>query len=148
MSECIQSEFDAYRGATVTSPQFFEVEETLPEDITADCIKAGIQDGTYTPVKLSDYQYEGQLRKDYNTPNYYQLELEIHTETLEDYSYDFEYMTFTIPASETKNWDNKEHTLKFDILRITPDGSGAGEDEVEVWVEGQIRVKPTITERT
>lgn len=147
MSECIQSEFDAYQGTTVTSPQFFEVEETLPEDITADCIKDGIRDGTYTPVKLSDYTYEAHLRKDYNSPLVEDLELEIHVEVLDDFSYDFEYMTFTIKAIDTKDWDNKEHSLKFDILRIDEDENGSTEENVvNVWVEGSINVKPTITE--
>lgn len=144
---CIKVTIEADKGATVTSPNFFAVEEILAPDVTVADVEAGILDGTYTPVDLNLYTYEGKAAADYGQAAMVTLDLTVSTVTIDGTptgtgvnTYDV--VTFKIPPSETDTWENREQTLYFDIKRTLI----SDPTEVDIWVKGTIQVNPVITE--
>lgn len=137
---CQVVELDAFRGATLVSPNFFEVIELLPPGTDLAEIEAGIESGAYTPVDLDDYTYEGVVKPDYNQAAVVTLTPTVETKSTGSNSY--KYLTFKIDPSDTVLWDNREHDLLFDIKRTEI----ADNTNVDIWVKGTIKVKPVITE--
>lgn len=144
---CIKVIIDADKGATVTSPNFFAVEEILPPDATVADVEAGILDGTYTPVDLDLYTYEGKVSADYGQAALETLNLVVSQVTIAGTvtgsgTDTYDVVTFKIPPASTDTWDNREQTLIFDIKRTLI----SDPTEVDIWVKGKIKVNPVITE--
>lgn len=147
MSDCIAVTIEADKGATVTSPNFFGVEEILPPDTTVADVEDGILNGTYTPIDPNLYTYEGKVASDYGQATIVDLNLTISTVTIEGTPSNggtdtYQVVTFKIPPSETTTWDNREQTLIFDVKRTLISDL----TEVDIWVRGKIQVNPVITE--
>ena len=147
MSNCNTVSIDAYKGATVKSPNFFDVEEIAPPSSTIANIEQGILDGTYTPIDPNLYTYKGQVRADYGQGLVHELVLTTEVVTIEGVptgtgTDTYNVVKFKIPPSVTDTWENREHCLIFDIKRTLKTDT----DEVDIWVVGKIQVLPTITE--
>ena len=141
MSECIKVVIEADKGATVRSPNFFSIEELVPPSTTVGDIEDGIDAGTYTPVDLDLYSYEGKAQGEYGLGTVITLNPVVTTVTT---SGDNEYkvVSFKIPPATTNQWENKEQSFFFDIKRTLLSDT----TEVDVWVKGTIHVSPVITE--
>lgn len=147
MSSCNKIFIDSYRGTTVKSPNFFDIEEIAPPNTTIADVEAGILDGTYTPIDPSLYTYAGQVRADYGQGLVHILSLVIETVTIDGTATGtgtntYDVVTFKIPPSVTETWENREHCLLFDIKRTL----NSDTTEVDMWVVGKLNVLPTITE--
>ncbi len=147
MSNCTEVVLDAYKGTTIKSPNFFDIEEITPPGTTIADVEAGILEGTYTPKDPELYTYEGMVRTDYGQAVVHTLALTVETVNIVgDVSGTgtdtYKVVTFKIPPSVTTTWDNREHTMLFDIKRTLV----ADPTEVDVWVVGTLRVLPVITE--
>ena len=149
MTDCIKTQIDADVGATLNSPNFFGIEEIVPPNTTIADIEAGILTGIYTPIDPNLYTYQGQVRLDYGQAVISTLALVISTVTIngEDeegnpLTADYDVVTFKIPPAETTLWENKESCLLFDIKRTEI----ADDTNVDIWVKGEIKVHPVITE--
>ncbi|AGH57085.1 hypothetical protein VPMG_00068 [Vibrio phage VBP32] len=147
MSKCTKVTIEAYKGATVNSPNFFDIEEIASPGTTIADIEAGILDGTYTPVDPNLYTYQGQVKSDYKQALIHELSLTVKTVTIDGTptgtgTNTYDVVTFKIPPSVTELWDNRENCLLFDIKRTLV----ADATEVDMWVVGKLEVLPVITE--
>lgn len=147
MSDNIIVSIEADKGATVKSPNFFEIEEITEEGTTIADIEAGILDGSYTPKDPDLYTYVGKVSTDYGQAPLEDLNLEIETVTIEGSPTgsgvnSYKVLKFTILPSRTALWDNKENQLLFDVKRTEK----ADADNVDIWIRGTIQVRPVITE--
>ena len=146
MSNCTIVSIDAYKGTTVKSPNFFDIEEIIPPHSNIADIEDGLLTGKYTASDPNLYTYVAQVRTGYGQALIHQLDISIETETIDgevdggvgEYSV----VTFKIPPAVTNTWDNREHSLLFDIKRTLIEDP----TEVDIWVKGNINVLPTITE--
>jgi hypothetical protein len=146
MTDCIITKLEADASATLKSPNFFEIEEVAPDGTTVADIEAGILNGTYTPVDPSLYTYEGKVGTDYNKTSIYDLTLTVETVTIDGTASNggtntYDVVKFSIPPSVTSTWDNREHTLIFDVKRTEI----ADTDNVDIWIKGTIKVSPVMT---
>ena len=146
MSNCNKVTIDAFKGTTIKSPNFFEIEEITPPEANIADIEAGILTGEYTPINPALYTYEGKVSTDYGQATLHTLDLYIDTVTIdgtvEGGTNTYDVLKFRIPPSVTTTWDNREQTLLFDIRRTEK----ADTDNVDIWVKGTIDVSPVITE--
>lgn len=147
MNECIKVTVEADKGTTVKSPNFFGVEEILPPDADIATIEAGILDGSYTPINLDEYTYEGKLKTGYSEELVTDLNLSVDTKTIEGTptgggTNTYKILTFKILPDVTTTWDNREYDLLFDIKRTEISDT----TNVDIWVKGTIKVKAVITE--
>ncbi|AUR87160.1 hypothetical protein HYP58_gp14 [Vibrio phage 1.097.O._10N.286.49.B3] len=146
MSECINVALDVDVGTTINSPNFFSIEETVSPGTTIADIEAGILTGEYTPIDPNLYTYEGCIKSDYGQAKITDLDLSISTVTIEGTveggTDSYNVVTFKVPPSITKVWDNKGSCLLFDIKRTEI----ADATEVDIWVKGKLNVFPIITE--
>lgn len=155
MSDCIDVEIKAYKGATLVSPNFFSIEETAPEGATIADIERGIAKGIYTVVDPNLYTYKGMIKAGYDQEVLEDLNISISTKTFEHEDLDstpenplpslmgsYDVVTFKVLPTNTNEWNNKEYDLFFDIKRteiIDP-------TNIDIWVKGTIKVQPVITE--
>lgn len=155
MSDCITVEIDADKGATLVSPNFFSLEETVnPEHTIAD-VERGIASGEYTVIDPNNYTYQGMIKAGYGQAVLVNLDITISTKNFEHEDPDsteenplppitgsYEVVTFKVLPSVTSNWKNQEHTMLFDIKRTEK----ADTNNIDVWVKGKINVLPVVTE--
>lgn len=118
------------RGCTLVSPEIFSINEPVPANITYEQLEAGIADGTYTLKSLGDNTYLGLVRERPNTPLLAQLNITITDDRL----------VFSIPASVTSTWPNKQTTLFYDLF-----ATDINTDVVTPVVHGKILVHAAIT---
>ncbi|APC46059.1 hypothetical protein HYP06_gp010 [Vibrio phage vB_VspP_pVa5] len=149
MSDCIKVSIDADVGATLTSPNFFSIEELVPPGATIAEIEEGILNGTYTPIDPNLYTYEGLVKLDYGQPVVNTLTITIETVTIDGFdelgnpiSTDYDVVIFKILPEDTMLWENKSSCLLFDIKRTEV----ADPTNIDIWVKGKINVCPVITE--
>lgn len=161
MSDCIAVKIEADKGATLVSPNFFSIEETAPEGATIADIERGIGKGEYTPIDPNLYTYQGMLKTGYDKTALVDLDISISTKTFEyeDISSDpdlteapteplpmitgsYDIVTFKVLPSVTSKWDNRDHTLIFDIKRTEI----ADPTNIDVWVKGSVNVLAVVTE--
>lgn len=149
MSDCIKVSIDADVGATLTSPNFFSIEELVEPGLTITEIEEGILTGVYTPVDPNLYTYEGLVKLDYGQPTVNTLDISIETVTIDglDENEDpiqatYDVVVFKILPEDTMLWDNKSACLLFDIKRTEI----ADPTNIDIWVKGKINVCPVITE--
>lgn len=147
MSNCIKVVVDGDRGATIKSPNFFSVEEVVPPKTTIADIEAGILDGTYTPIDVDLYTYEGKLKADYGQATLVDLNFTVEIVTIDGTPENggtdtYKVLTFKILPASTATWDNKDTSLLFDIKRTEI----ADTTNVDIWVKGSIALSAVITE--
>lgn len=155
MSDCIKIEIEADKGATLTSPNFFSIEETAPEGVTIADIERGIASGDFTVVDPNLYTYEGMIKAGYEQASLVNLDISISTKTfthkdldstdenpLPDITGSYDVVTFKVLPLVTSTWKNTDHTLIFDIKRTEK----ADSDSIDVWVKGKINVLAVVTE--
>jgi hypothetical protein len=118
------------RGETLQSGKIFTVVEPLPLGISQYDLLQGIEESTYTLVSLANISYSGEVRDRANS---------VLRGTLV-FSVSDDQMSFTLPASVTKDWPNEASTYKYDVF------STNSVDGVVVRVlYGNISVEPAIT---
>lgn len=122
--------FKLKRGCTLKSGEIFSVNEVIPVNITADQLQAGIENGTYTLRSLNNKIFKGQVRERANSA----VIADIVFNTVNNK------MTFTVPASVTKTWPNKNDTFFYDVFE-TDTSTG----EVREVVYGKIVLVQAIT---
>ena len=146
MTSCTKVTIEADVGATLNSPNFFDIEEIVPPNTTIADIEAGILDGSYTPIDPNLYTYEGKVKADYNQAELNTLNLSVSTVTIAGTvtggTNTYEVVTFKIPPAETTAWENEERCLMFDVKRTEI----ADPTNIDIWVRGTIKVNPVITE--
>lgn len=155
MSNAIKIEINADKGATLISPNFFSVEETIPEDATISEVEIGIANGDYTVIDPSLYTYKGLVKVGYDQATLVTLDISISDKDfshkdpesttdnpLPNITGSYKVVTFKILPTETNKWHNKEYQLLFDIKRTEI----ADPTNVDIWVKGKINVQPVITE--
>lgn len=119
------------RGCTLKSGEIFSVNESVPSNITYEQLEQGITNGTYTLRPLSGKEYTGQIRERANTGVLADLVFTVAENR----------MTFSVPASVTKTWENVDATFFYDVFE-TDISTG----EVAVAVHGKIAVSAAITQ--
>lgn len=147
MTNCIKIKLEADKGATLNSPNFYEIEEITPENTTIADIEAGILNGTYTPVDPDLYTYQGSIRADYNKEVMHVLSLQTKEITINGTVSNggvnmYKVVYFRVVPNITSAWDNRSMELLFDIKRTEK----ADTDNVDIWVKGTIQVNAVVTE--
>lgn len=158
MSDCITVEINADKGATLVSPNFFAIEETAPDGATIADIERGIASGEFTVIDPNLYTYQGMIKLGYDKAALVNLTAVIsvksfeHPEVLTSETPEghvlgtitgsYSVVTFKVLPVVTAKWQNKEHTLVFDIKRTEI----ADTTNIDVWVKGNINVLPVVTE--
>lgn len=155
MSDCITVSIDADKGATLVSPNFFSVEETVPSGTTIADIERGIASGEYTVVDPDLYTYQGMIKAGYGQSILVNLDIVVSTKDFEwedpesteetplpNITGSYKVVTFKVLPSVTSKWKNQEHKLLFDIKRTEI----ADTENIDIWVKGEINVQPVITE--
>lgn len=155
MSDCIKVEIDADKGATLISPNFFSVEETIEPNATIADIERGIATGKYTVVDPNLYTYQGMIKASYDQKTLVNLNIFIEDKDFEHEDPDstdtnplppitgtYQVVKFKVLPDVTSEWKNKDHTLLFDIKRTEI----ADTTNVDVWVKGKINVEAVVTE--
>lgn len=118
------------RGTSLTSGEYFSVNESVPNNITYAQLLAGIDLGTYTLKSLANKSYKGQVRDRANAS----LKAELIFTVANDR------MKFSIPASVTKDWPNEAVTYFYDVFETdTVTGN------IKAVAHGNIQVQPAIT---
>lgn len=95
------------RGDTFFSPKWYFTNETVPEGISSEDFLAGLQDGTYTLLDLTEFTIESQMRLSPDTDVI--IDITPYIVTTGDV------LSFTIPASETEALPNSRKTYIYDI---------------------------------
>lgn len=122
--------FNLKRGCTLKSGEIFSINQTLPANITAEQLQTGIQNGIYTLKPLANKTYTGQVRERANSAVVAQLVFSVVNDK----------MTFSIPASITKVWPNKNDVYFYDVFE-----TDAITGEVREVVNGKITLVQAIT---
>lgn len=118
------------RGETLQSGKIFTVVEPLPLGISQYDLLQGIEESTYTLVSLANISYSGEVRDRANS---------VLRGTLV-FSVSDDQMSFTLPASVTKDWPNEVSTYKYDVF-----STNSVDGVVMRVLYGNISVEPAIT---